>query len=97
MKQALQNGKRSTRADLDALRERIIRIARASHPLSVRNLFYQLLSDDGTGAYIEKSENAYQKVCRLKAYLCRNKLIPLGLLCGLYQIRIRLHRLCRIG
>ena len=78
MKPALQNRNRATRADLDALRDRIIRIARASHPLSVRNLFYQLLTDDGTGAMVEKSDNAYQKVCRLKTSLCREKLIPWG-------------------
>ena len=71
MKLALQNGRRSTKPELDGLRDRIVRIALASHPLSVRNLFYQLLSDDGSGATVEKSEAAYQKVCRLKGQLCR--------------------------
>ena len=61
MKLALQNGKRSTKAEMDGLRDRIVRIARASHPLSVRNLFYQLLTDDGSGATVEKSEAGYQK------------------------------------
>ena len=42
----------------------------------MRNLFYQLLTDDGTGAMVEKSEAAYQKVCRLKTGLCREKEIP---------------------
>ena len=78
MKLASQNRTRATKGELDALRERIIRIADTSRPLSVRNLFYQLLTDDGTGAYIEKSENAYQKVCRLKSQLCREKEIPWG-------------------
>ena len=76
MKLALQNGRRSTKAEMDGLRDRIVRIARASRPLSVRNLFYQLLSDDGSGATVEKSEAAYQKVCRLKTLLCRDRSIP---------------------
>ena len=33
-------GNRSTNAELDGLRDRIVRIAEATHPLSVRNLFY---------------------------------------------------------
>ena len=61
---------------MDGLRDRIVRIALASHPLSVRNLFYQLLSDDGSGVTVEKSEAAYQKVCRLKTMLCRDRSIP---------------------
>ena len=61
MKLALQNGRRSTKPELDGLRDRIVRIALASHPLSVRNLFYQLLCDDGSGVTVEKSEAAYQK------------------------------------
>ena len=66
MKLASQNRNRSTKAEMDGLRERIVRIAFATHPLSVRNLFYQLLSDDGSGAMVEKSEAAYQKVGRQK-------------------------------
>ena len=76
MKQASQNRNRSTKAEMDGLRERIVRIAFASHPLSVRNLFYQLLSDDGSGATVDKSEAAYQKVGRLKTLLCRDRSIP---------------------
>ena len=76
MKQALQNGKRSTKAEIEDLKERIIRIAAASHPLSVRNLFYQLTADDGSGVVVDKTESAYQKVGRLKTILCRDRLIP---------------------
>ena len=72
----LQNRKRSTTAELDELRDRIVRIAEATHPLSVRNLFYQLLSDDGSGVAVEKSEAAYRKVMRLKGQLCWDKAIP---------------------
>ena len=61
---------------MDGLRDRIGRIALTSHPLSVRNLFYQMLTDDGSGAVVEKSEAAYQKVCRLKTQLCRDRSIP---------------------
>ena len=71
-----QNGHRSTKAELDGLRGRIVRIAEASRPLSVRNLFYQLLSDDGSGVTVEKSEAAYRKVMRLKGQLCRERSIP---------------------
>ena len=63
---------------MDGLRDRIVRIAEASHPLSVRNLFYQLLSDDGSGAMIEKLESSCQKVGRLKTQLCRDRIIPWG-------------------
>ena len=73
---ALQNRNRSTKAEMDLLRDRIVRIAGASHPLSVRNLFYQLLSDDGSGVTVDKSEAGYQKVCRLKGQLCRDRAIP---------------------
>ena len=76
MKQALQNRNRSTKAELDELRDRIVRIAWASHPLSVRNLFYQLTVEDGSGVTVEKSEAAYQKVGRLKTLLCRDRSIP---------------------
>ena len=77
MKLASLCGKQATKkAEMDGLRDRIVRIAFASHPLSVRNLFYQMLTDDGSGAVIEKSEAAYQKVCRQKTHLCRDRSIP---------------------
>ena len=76
MKLASQNATRATKAAMDGLRDRIVRIAEASHPLSVRNLFYQLLTDDGSGDMVEKTEAAYQKVGRLKTQLCRDRLIP---------------------
>ena len=47
-----------------------------STPLSVRNLFYQLLSDDGSGVTIEKTNAAYRQVIRLKKQLCRGRAIP---------------------
>ena len=53
-----------------------MRIANATHPLSVRNLFYQLTADDGSGVTVEKSEAAYRKVMRLKGQLCWDKAIP---------------------
>ena len=68
--------RRSTKAELDGLRDRIVRIANATHPLSVRNLFYQLTADDGSGVTVEKSEAAYRKVMRLKGQLCWDKAIP---------------------
>ena len=69
-------GKRSTNAQLDSLKERIVRIANFFNPLSVRNLFYQLTGDDGTGVFIEKTEAAYRQVMRLKKQLCRARVIP---------------------
>ena len=53
-----------------------MRIAFATNPLSVRNLFYQLTGDDGSGVTVVKSEAAYRKVMRLKGQLCRDRAIP---------------------
>ena len=78
MRLAQQNPKRSTKAEMDALRDRMVRLSEANHPLSVRNLFYQLTAEDGSGATIEKLESAYDKVCRLKTQLCRDRSIPWG-------------------
>ena len=69
-------GKRSTNAELDGLRDRIGRIAEATHPLSVRNLFYQLTADDGSGVTVKKTEAAYRQVMRLKGQLCHGRSIP---------------------
>ena len=54
----------------------MVRIAFEFNPLSVRNLFYQLTGDDGTGVTVEKTEPAYRKVMRLKGQLCWDKAIP---------------------
>ena len=78
MKLASQNSARATKAEMDGLRDRMVRLAEANHPLSVRNLFYQLLTDDGSGAMVEKFESGYQKVGRLKTQLCRDRAIPWG-------------------
>ena len=78
MKLASQNSARATKAEMDGLRHRMVRLAEANHPLSVRNLFYQLLTDDGSGAMVEKFESGYQKVGRLKTQLCRDRAIPWG-------------------
>ena len=75
---AQQNTTRATKAEMDALRDRMVRVAEASHPLSVRNLFYQLLTDDGSGAMVDKLEGSYAKVGRLKTQLCRDRTIPWG-------------------
>ena len=69
---------RSTNVEIESLKNRIVQIAEESQPLSVRNLFYQLLTDDGSGAYLAKTENGYQRVVRMKAALCRDKAIPWG-------------------
>ena len=52
------------------------RIAFAFNPLSVRNLFYQLTGDDGTGVFIDKTDSAYKRVIRLKQQLCKARVIP---------------------
>ena len=69
-------GNRSTNAELDGLRERIVRIAFETNPLSVRNLFYQLTADDGSGVTVEKTEAAYKRVVRQKGQLCHGRSIP---------------------
>ena len=76
MNLGLQKRKRASNAELYELRERIVRIAHEFNPLSVRNLFYQLTGDDGSGVFIEKSEAAYRQVMRLKKQLCRARAIP---------------------
>ena len=53
-----------------------MRIAHLFNPLSVRNLFYQLTGDDGSGVTVEKTEPAYRQVMRLKKWLCRARAIP---------------------
>ena len=68
--------KRSTKAELDALKGRMVRIAKATHPLSVRNLFYQLTGDDGSGVTVDKTEAAYKRIVRLKGQLCHARSIP---------------------
>ena len=73
---APQNKKRATNAELDSLKERIVRLAFAFNPLSVRNLFYQLTGDDGSGVTIPKTDAAYRQVIRLKKQLCRGRAIP---------------------
>ena len=72
----LQKRKRSTTAEIDGLKERMVRIAHLFNPLSVRNLFYQLTGDDGSGVTVEKTEPAYRQVMRLKKWLCRARAIP---------------------
>ena len=73
---APQNRKRSTKAELDEISERMVRLAYAFNPLSVRNLFYQLTGDDGSGVVIPKTDAAYRQVIRLKKQLCTTKAIP---------------------
>ena len=73
---APQNKKRATNAEIDSLKDRMERIAFAFNPLSVRNLFYQLTGDDGSGVTVEKSEAAYSRVIRLKQQLCKARVIP---------------------
>ena len=73
---APQNLLRATKAEIDDLRERIVRVANDTHPLSVRNLFYQLTADDGSGVTIDKTDAAYRQVIRLKGQLCWDKAIP---------------------
>ena len=76
MSHAPQKKKRSTKAWLNRLKERMERIAFAFNPLSVRNLFYQLTGDDGTGVFIDKTEPQYKRVIRLKKQLCKARIIP---------------------
>ena len=71
-------GKRSTKAELDALKGRMVRIAKATRPLSVRNLFYQLTADDGSGVTVDKTEAAYKRIVYQKSQLCHARSIPWG-------------------
>ena len=70
------NRKRSTKAELDEIGERMVSLAVSLKPLSVRHLFYQLTVEDGSGVTLDKTNNVYKKVVRLKKKLCRGKAIP---------------------
>src|SRR4051794_41105769 len=52
--------KRRTQAELDALDEAILAVCRLDHPLTVRGVFYRVVS---AGA-VEKTETAYNVVQR---------------------------------
>ena len=45
----------------------------STNRLSLRNLYYLLLGDDGTGAVLEKGDSSYAKVGRYKTEMCRSK------------------------
>ena len=73
---APQSRKRSTKAELDEIGERMVSLAVAFKPLSVRHLFYQLTVEDGSAVTLDKTDAVYRKVIRLKKQLCTAKAIP---------------------
>jgi hypothetical protein len=60
------NRRRRTRAEIEAIRERIFELLRLDHPMTVRQLFYQLVNEKT----IDKLEAEYKRtVCRLTAQM----------------------------
>ena len=67
--------KRRTKAEITALRETIWRVVRRDQPMTVRQVFYRLVS---LGA-IAKTEIEYKAtVCRLLAEMRRGRMLPYG-------------------
>jgi hypothetical protein len=66
---------RRTRADIDAVKDAIVAILKADHPMTVRQVFYQLV----VRAAIEKTEEQYQgTVIRLLTDLRVGGRVPFG-------------------
>jgi hypothetical protein len=64
---------RRTRAEIDTIRDEIVAILKADHPMSLRQVFYQLVTRDA----IEKTEEQYQgTVIRLLTELRLNGRVP---------------------
>ena len=67
--------RRRTRGQMETIREAIYRVTQAQHPMTVRQVFYQLVS---IGA-IEKAEAEYkQTVVRLLTLMRRSRELPFG-------------------
>lgn len=67
--------RRRTRAEMDAIRDVIIKITRSGQGMTVRHLFYRLVAR----GVIEKTESEYDgTVCRLAVELRRSGDIPYG-------------------
>ena len=73
---APQSRTRATKGELEEICERMVSLAVALKPLSVRHLFYQLTVEDGSGVTLDKTDAIYRKVLRLKKQLCTGKAIP---------------------
>jgi hypothetical protein len=66
---------RRTKADIERIKDAIVRELRADQPMTVRQLFYRLVSS----GVIEKTETEYKgTVCRLTAEMRRAQEIPFG-------------------
>ena len=66
--------KRRTNAELAELRDTIVAICRENKPLSVRQLFYLLV----TGGHIDKTESGYERVIDLSGQLRMSGELPFG-------------------
>lgn len=64
---------RRTRAEMDSLRVALFQILANDHPMTVRQVYYQMVSRQ----FIEKTEANYKNiVCRLLADMRKQKIIP---------------------
>lgn len=65
-------GARSTKAEMDRLREEVWLITREIKPASVRQVFYQCV----VRGLIDKTENEYKRIAKVLAHLRRNGEMP---------------------
>lgn len=63
---------RRTNAEIDTIKQAIIRIAEADHPMTLRGLFYRLVSE----GVIDKQEREYKSTGRYLLELRREGLLP---------------------
>ena len=66
--------RRKTNSELNVLRSEIVSLCRKYKPLSVRQLFYLLV----TSGYIDKTEQAYKQIIRLSGELRTSREMPFG-------------------
>ena len=63
---------RRTKAEMDAIRSAMFEALETDHPMTVRQVFYRMVSDQ----VIEKTEAEYNTVCRLLATMRRTGDVP---------------------
>ncbi len=86
----IKRKKRRTKAEMQVIREAIYALLADDHPMSVRQVYYRLVS----AGVIAKTEAEYQTVCRLLSIMRRAGAIPYGWLADAtrWQRKPRTHR-----
>jgi hypothetical protein len=63
---------RRTKVEIDKIKEAIYKLLKAEQPMTVRQLYYRLVS----AQVIQKTEAEYDTVCRLLAHMRRSGELP---------------------